>query len=769
MKKLEFFFGPMANEENRPARNGHLILPASSHEPGNGAGVEPAPVARPRPGPGGVQWRLVTWAVLLTVLGAMTAAYIQAIWSQDSGQQAAAGPRFVVPPTASPTASPSATLAPQAQAAPGAPVFAAPSPTPTPVQDGRSLVLTPAARDSGWVVSEDETILSPYDPPNHFGDSFLYTGVLDGKTYHGALLFDLSRIPRGVKVHAASLRLSGLRADRLAAGGEWRVQFLAQEMDAHWREHNYDQLQTADLWSTLAPVLSSEQLGDGQVNLFEFSPDQLTLLEHRLLRGGDKSGRSVSFRLDGPAAGEGDNLFAWDSGYGPASKGPQAAPALFLSLGPAPEVTPLPYYVVITSTPTPVDIQTAVAISLQKTAEAGRFGTATPLPAYWVTPVVVTPTPTGANPATAQAMNNMATAIALTTGEPPNMATATATATYVVFTSTPTPEDIRTAVAQALWVTAQAERSGTATPFPANWVTPAVVTVTPTPGNTATVEYLWAAALVTGTPTAAPGNLQTATPTPAFVTVEPVASPTATASPSPVPQAIPAELMGKIVFLSDREGATEEERERAGRLQATPQVTPQPYVYDPATGQFGRLTDIWPHQVAAARDAWSANKLYQAYTQELLWTGQKKLAIHYYDYEYNTEQIVTEMGAGIVYDPVWSPVNNDLALVATESGNDEIWLIGHDGTNARQLTRNQWEWDKHPSWSPDGQQLVFFSNRTGTNQLWIMNADGSNQRPLMPANPYNDWDPVWIKYLDPPPPLARQPDWRFVKPAEETK
>jgi TolB protein len=275
--------------------------------------------------------------------------------------------------------------------------------------------------------------------------------------------------------------------------------------------------------------------------------------------------------------------------------------------------------------------------------------------------------------------------------------------------------------------------------------------------------------LTTGTPTPTPGNVQTATPTPVYITVEPFTSPTATATPTGIPQPLPPELLGKIIFLSDREGATEEERLRADRRQATPEVTPQPYVFDPATGQLGRLTDIWPYHVAAVRDAWSADSVYEAYTQALLWTEREKLAIHVYDHQYKVEQQVTEMGAGIVYEPAWSPVSDEIAFVATESGNDEIWLIKRDGTDVRQLTRNTWEWDKHPSWSPDGQQIVFFSNRTGNSQLWIMNKDGSEQRLLMEANPYNDWDPVWIKYIDPAPPLQREPDWRFRKPPEESQ
>jgi hypothetical protein len=36
-------------------------------------------------------------------------------------------------------------------------------------------------------------------------------------------------------------------------------------------------------------------------------------------------------------------------------------------------------------------------------------------------------------------------------------------------------------------------------------------------------------------------------------------------------------------------------------------------------------------------------------------------------------------------------------------------------------------------------------------------------------NPYNDYDPVWVKYSDPPPSWQRQPDWRFIKPTEEAQ
>lgn len=747
-----------------------------------------------------VNWRFIIWSVFGTLILIAGVAYtwtnfFVSLADESPGDQSVS---FVVPlstptplsinsatPTIGVSPSPNPTLSPLPVSEPKPTStssrdfsFSEPTPTPTPIPGGRSLVLASSPGDTGWVVSEDESIFTDYDPQNHFGDSFLYAGILDGKVYHAAFQFDLRQIPRGTEIYGASLRLTGLRDDQLQEAGEWQVQFLSSEIDPRWRYHNYQQISQADEASTLAPILSPDQLGEGQINVFEFTPEQIDVLEQRVYEGSDEFGRQVSFRIDGPIRGD-NNLFAWDSGNGPASKGKESGPQLFLSLGPLPEETPPPYYVIITSTPTPEDIATAVAISLQKTAEAERVGTATPLPSNWVTPMVVTPMPTPENEATAQLMDKMATAVALTTGEPPNLATATPTPTYVIITSTPTPESIMTAVADALRVTAEAEKFGTATPFPSNWVTPAVVTLTPTPQNTATMAYLQAVALTTGTPTPTPGNVQTATPTPVFVTVAPLTSPTATATPTGTPQPVPARLIGKIVFLSDREGATEEERLRADRLQVTPQVTPQPYVFDPETGQLGRLTDIWPYDVAAVREAWSADTNYEVYTQRLLWSNIQteqgnvaidELQLHYYDYTYNIERIVTEVGAGIVYDPVWSPVSNQIAFVSNESGNDEIWTIHYDGSESQQLTHNEWEWDKHPSWSPDGQQIIFYSNRiSGNNQLWIMNKDGSEQRLLMDWSPYNDWDPVWVKYQEPAPPLERQLDWRFIKPPEESE
>jgi hypothetical protein len=97
----------------------------------------------------------------------------------------------------------------------------------------------------------------------------LYAGVLNGKIHHGAIRFDLTEIPRGTEIYAASLRLTGLRSDKLDEGapGLWRLQLLDPEIDYYWASHNYQQIHGADASSTLEPALNPADLGDGRIRL----------------------------------------------------------------------------------------------------------------------------------------------------------------------------------------------------------------------------------------------------------------------------------------------------------------------------------------------------------------------------------------------------------------------------------------------------------------------------------------------------------------------
>jgi hypothetical protein len=690
-------------------------------------------------------------------------------------------PKLVTGPisgaTPSPTASLTATPTPTERTAQSTPtpvllaLLATPTSVTTPIPGDRVYTLSPAAADIGWVVSGE-------DRGNHFGDSFLYVGIFEGKIYNGAFQFDLGAVPRGAPIHHASIQLTGLRGDRLGVEGNWTLHLLAPEIDLDWRRHSYQEIFNAPTLHTLAPILGSADLAEGQTNVFELSPAQIGILETRII---EDQNPKVSFRIDGPLVGA-DNLFAWDTGFGPQSR--EAKVTLSLSVGPPPATPPLYNYVVVTSTPTPENVLTAAAVVLQMTADAVRIGTATPVPpnVATATPIpdylIIIPTPTPGNEATAQVMAALATAELLTTGTPtPPFAdavtatpvpSATPTPTYVLITATPTPESILTAATLSAAATAQAQRLGTPTPLPASWVTPIVVTSTPTPANSATVQAINLLATVqaftTGTPTPTPANMVTATPTPVFVLLNgelPFMTPTPTATARP--RAMPPELIGKIAFKSDRSGQEEI------------------YVINPDGGELALLTDRWPYEVALERDAYSADQRFRVFVKDALINTslaepiQIRLpAIFYYDFFYKSEEQVTRFNAsligfpvgwatgidcrtvhdelagpqcfGLAYDPAWSPTAEQIAFVSNDSGNDEIWVINRDGGGARQLTRDTYNWwDKHPSWSPDGSRIVFWSNRTGTWQIWVMDADGSNLYSLSRTG-FNDWDPVWIKY-----------------------
>lgn len=655
---------------------------------------------------------------------------------------------FVVPIVAS-EATATATITPVSVAVstPTIPLLGTPTQT---IKDseGRVYSLSSPAASIGWVVSSEAR-------GNHFGDSYLYAGILDGNVYLGGLQFDLSNIPRGAPIYDAEIQIVGLRENLLdmASDATWKLHWLDSEIDQNFRNSNYQTLLNTNVFQTFNPLMGVSDLGMGLKNQFVFSPDQRQMLEEKIIQ---EPSSKLSLRIDGALSGD-DNLFAWDTGYGSKSRTQKAI--LTLNVGQAP-ATPPPYaYILVTSTPQPENVMTAAAVAATVTADATRIGTATPLPLNMVTAtaipdyLVIVPTPTPGNNTTATAQSAVSTAMALTTGTATLMPVGAVTATpmptpsithtptpanFVIITSTPTPDSIFVAATQSARLTAQATRIGTPTPLPPNWVTPVVSTATPVPLNAATAQaqraLATAMALTTGTPTPTPANQILATSTPVFEELSLLPTETPTLSPDYI-RPIPASLQDKILFHSDREGNRD-----------------MVYVYDPQTGTLGRLTETWPYAVAQERDTYSADKRLKAITKPSEASADGRLQIHLRDMILQQEYVLTQFGSGISYDPALSPTNNRVAFATTEGLDDEVWVINNDGTGGLQLTNNTWESDKSPSWSPDGTQIVFESNRTGSSQLWIMNADGSEQQLLFGnQTDYNDTAPVWVKFLDPAP------------------
>ncbi len=311
------------------------------------------------------------------------------------------------------------------------------------------------------------------------------------------------------------------------------------------------------------------------------------------------------------------------------------------------------------------------------------------------------------------------------------------THTRFVITPFPPPKDPFEAATRAVAATVRARSGATATLLPPNMIVatntpkPFIVTPTPIPANSATAEYraalATALAFTTGTPTPPPGGFIVATVTPAPTPTAAVIALEDLPSPTPTP-GFPVELVGKILFLSNRRGRVEV------------------YAVNPDGSGAALVTSRWPYDFAVARDAYSADRAGHAFAQPET-PGNKQLQIFRGDNQSNGTRPMTAFDAGSVSAPAWSPTADVVTFVSNADGSDEIWLVQKDKLPAQQLTRNAWEVNHHPSWSPDGSRIVFSSNRGGQNELWLMNADGSEQQPL-PGLEFEAWDPVWVKYAD---------------------
>jgi len=91
--------------------------------------------------------------------------------------------------------------------------------------------------------------------------------------------------------------------------------------------------------------------------------------------------------------------------------------------------------------------------------------------------------------------------------------------------------------------------------------------------------------------------------------------------------------------------------------------------------------------------------------------------------------------------PVWSPDGTRIAFVSNRDGNNEIYVMGSDGSQQRRLTDNPCS-DSEPEWSPDSQSILFTSDCSGRDQIYILRVDGGDPQRLL-ASESNDSLPLW--------------------------
>jgi len=79
--------------------------------------------------------------------------------------------------------------------------------------------------------------------------------------------------------------------------------------------------------------------------------------------------------------------------------------------------------------------------------------------------------------------------------------------------------------------------------------------------------------------------------------------------------------------------------------------------------------------------------------------------------------------------PRFSPDGSEIAFTSDAGGGDNIWIMKSDGSDARQLTKEDFRLLNNPSWSPDGEYIAakkhFTTTRSlGTGEIWLYHRNG---------------------------------------------
>jgi tricorn protease-like protein len=104
------------------------------------------------------------------------------------------------------------------------------------------------------------------------------------------------------------------------------------------------------------------------------------------------------------------------------------------------------------------------------------------------------------------------------------------------------------------------------------------------------------------------------------------------------------------------------------------------------------------------------------------------------------------------FEPAWSPDGSKVVFIrqGLTPGEQDIWTVDSNGTNAVDLTQSPGVYETSPEFSPDGTRIVYISTPldsccgTHNNDIWIMDADGSNQAALTTTDyPTQNIAPTW--------------------------
>jgi imidazolonepropionase-like amidohydrolase/Tol biopolymer transport system component len=98
----------------------------------------------------------------------------------------------------------------------------------------------------------------------------------------------------------------------------------------------------------------------------------------------------------------------------------------------------------------------------------------------------------------------------------------------------------------------------------------------------------------------------------------------------------------------------------------------------------------------------------------------------------------TRIAEGLAYEtqPRFSPDGKRMSFTSDRGGGDNIWIMNADGSDKRQLTKEDFRLTNQASWSPDGRYIAakkhFTTQRSlGTGEVWLYHVSGGSGVPLV--------------------------------------
>lgn len=98
----------------------------------------------------------------------------------------------------------------------------------------------------------------------------------------------------------------------------------------------------------------------------------------------------------------------------------------------------------------------------------------------------------------------------------------------------------------------------------------------------------------------------------------------------------------------------------------------------------------------------------------------------------------TRIAEGLAWDvqPRFSPDGKRIAFTSDRGGGDNIWIMNVDGSDKRQVTKEDFRLLNQPTWSPDGRFIAakkhFTTGRSlGTGEVWLYHVSGGQGVPLV--------------------------------------